>query len=95
MQLASTTAAVLQENKKKFINYLSFVFAYLRKNAKPMDSFKQILNSLQELLSINKMKKKIAYRINYEKYKLKKTELILAQNQDHVFIKGRKLNQIR
>lgn len=74
---------------------MNFLVAFLRRKAKPADMIAQALNSIQELVNINKMKKKIAYRINYEKYKLKKTELILAQNQDHVFIKGRRLNQIR
>lgn len=91
----ASAASTIEANKKKFLNFMNFLVSYLRRNAKPKDMIAQMLNSIQELLSINKMKKKIAYRINYEKYKLKKTELILAQNQDHVFIKGRKLNQIR
>lgn len=94
--MANTSAmASLQANKKKFINYMNFVIAFLRKKAKPMQSLNQALASVQELLSLNTKLKKIQYRVNYEKYKLKKTELILAQNQDHVFIKGRKLNQTR
>ena len=60
-----------------------------------MASINKALASLQELFALKTKLKKIQYRINYEKYKLKKTELILAQNQDHVFIKGRKLNQTR
>ena len=94
--MANTSAmASLQANKKKFINYMNFVIAFVRRNAKPKASINQALASLQELLSLKEKLKKIKYRINYEKYKLKKTELILAQNQDHVFIKGRKLNQTR
>ena len=74
---------------------MNFVIAFIRKKAKPMASIAEAITSFQELLSLKKKLKKIEYRINYEKYKLKKTELILAQNQDHVFIKGRKLNQTR
>lgn len=74
---------------------MNFVLAFIRKKAKPLESIMQAINSFQELFSLKQKLKKIQYRINYEKYKLKKTELILAQNQDHVFIKGRKLNQIR
>ena len=94
--MANTSAmANLQANKKKFFNYMNFVIAFIRKKAKPMASLAEAINSVQELFSLKKKLKKIEYRINYEKYKLKKTELILAQNQDHVFIKGRKLNQTR
>ena len=74
---------------------MNFVIAFISKKAKPMSSIANAINSFQELLSLKKKLKKIEYRINYEKYKLNKTELILAQNQDHVFIKGRKLNQTR
>ena len=35
---------------------------------------------INELLNVKKKLKKIEYYINYERYKLKKTELILAQN---------------
>ncbi len=50
---------------------------------------------INELLNVKKKLKKIEYRINYERYKLKKTELILAQNSEHVFLRGRSLNQTR
>lgn len=55
----------------------------------------QTIAYFQELFSLKQKLKKIQYRINYEKYKLKKTELILAQNSEHVFLKGRSLNQTR
>ena len=93
--MASTALSAIEAKKRSFLNFMNFLISFLRRKAKPADMIAQALNSFQELLNINKMKKKIAYRINYEKYKLKKTELILAQNQDHVFIKGRRLNQIR
>lgn len=50
---------------------------------------------IKDLATVKQKLKKIEYRINYEKYKLKKTELILAQNSDHVFLQGRSLNQTR
>ena len=50
---------------------------------------------IKDLASVKQKLKRIEYRINYEKYKLKKTELILAQNSEHVFLKGRQLNQTR
>ncbi len=52
-------------------------------------------SAIQELLTIKKKLKNIERRIYYEKYKLKKTELILAQNSEHLFLKGRSLNQTR
>ena len=94
--MAKPSAAVsLQKNMIRYINFLNFTKAYLKKN----NPIKILVNStityIKELATIKQKLKKIEYRINYEKYKLKKTELILAQNSDHVFLHGRSLNQTR
>lgn len=90
-----SAAASLQKNMIRYINFLNFTKAYLKKN----NPIKILVNStityIKELATIKQKLKKIEYRINYEKYKLKKTELILAQNSDHVFLHGRSLNQTR
>lgn len=88
-------AATLQKNIMRYRNFLNFTKAYLKKN----NPIKIIINGtityIKELATVKQKLKKIEYRINYEKYKLKKTELILAQNSDHVFLQGRSLNQTR
>ncbi len=55
----------------------------------------EVIGQLKELATIKKKLRNIQNRINYERYKLKKTELILAQNSEHLFLKGRSLNQTR
>ncbi len=90
-----TAAATLQQNMTKFKNFLNYLKTYLKRN-NPIKMF--ITNTvayINELLNVKKKLKKIEYRINYERYKLKKTELILAQNSEHVFLRGRSLNQTR
>ncbi len=91
----ANAAATLQLNIKRFNNFLNFTRAYLKKN----NPIKLIVNNtvtyFRELATVNQKLKKIENRIIYEKYKLKKTELILAQNSEHVFLKGRSLNQTR
>ncbi len=90
-----TMAATLQTHIKRIINFLNFTKAYLKKN-NPVKKF--LVGSktyFQELIGVKQKLKKIKNRINYEKYKLKKTELILAQNTEHVFLRGRSLNQTR
>lgn len=90
-----SAAATLQKNLIRYRNFLNFTKAYLKKN----NPIKLMINGtiayLKELATVKQKLKKIEYRINYEKYKLKKTELILAQNSDHVFLQGRSLNQTR
>lgn len=80
---------------KRFKNFLGYTKAYLKKNNPIKKIVNQVVTTFTELTTIKKKLKKIEYRINYEKYKLKKTELILAQNSEHVFLRGRSLNQTR
>ncbi len=91
----ANAAATLQVHIKRFNNFLNFTRVYLKKN----NPIKLLVNNtvtyFRELATVNQKLKKIENRIIYEKYKLKKTELILAQNSEHVFLKGRSLNQTR
>ncbi len=88
-------AAALQLHFNRLMNFLNFTKAFLKKKNPIKMAIQGTKTYLQELFTVNQKLKKIQYRINYEKYKLKKTELILAQNSEHVFLKGRSLNQTR
>ena len=87
--------ATLQLHINRMINFLNFTKAFLKKKNPIKIMVQETKTYVEELFSMNKKLKKIQYSINYEKYKLKKTELILAQNSEHVFLKGRSLNQTR
>lgn len=90
-----TAAATLQLHINRFRNFFNYLQAYLKKT-NPIKMFvTNTVTYINELLNVKKKLKKIEYRINYERYKLKKTELILAQNSEHVFLRGRSLNQTR
>ena len=90
-----TAKATLQLHINRVRNFLNFTRAFL-KNNNPIKIFiASTLAYIKEIATVKQKLKKIEYRINYEKYKLKKTELILAQNSEHVFLKGRSLNQTR
>ena len=88
-------AATLQLQFNRLRNFLNFTKAFLKKKNPIKMAVQGAKTYIQELFTVNQKLKKIQYRINYEKYKLKKTELILAQNSEHVFLKGRSLNQTR
>ena len=88
-----TATAILQAHISRFINFWNFTKAYLRRN-NPLKIFlSRTLALVKEMLTVRKKLQNIERRINYERYKLKKTELILAQNSEHVFLRGRSLNQ--
>ena len=87
--------ATLQLHINRVRNFLNFTRAFLKKKKKKKIFIASILTYIKDIATVKQKLKKIEYRINYEKYKLKKTELILAQNSEHVFLKGRSLNQTR
>ena len=81
---------------EKFNNFMTFFIAFWQRRNPIKSCIKDTIMYFQELFSLKQKLKKIEYRINYERYKLKKTELILAQNSEHIFLQGgRKLNQTR
>ena len=92
---AAQAMTSLQVHINRLKNFLNFTNAFLKKR-NPIKLFvTEFTAYIKDLCTVKMKLKKIKFRINYEKYKLKKTELILAQNSEHVFLKGRQLNQTR
>ena len=94
--LANQSASALIELQiRQFKNFMGFTIAFLKKRNPIKMIIESTIASAQELMTMNKKLTRIQNRINYERYKLKKTELILAQNSEHIFLKGRQINQTR
>ena len=87
--------ATLQKKVDQYKNFLNYMVAYFKKNNPIRNMIEGMVTYVRDLTTVQQKIKKIQYRVNYERYKLKKTELILAQNSEHVFLKGRSLNQTR
>jgi hypothetical protein len=92
---SKTAAATLQVHINRLINFLNFTKAFLKRNNPIKNMINSTITTVKDLTTVRQKLKKIENRIYYEKYKLKKTELILAQNSEHVFLRGRSLNQTR
>lgn len=62
----------------------------------PVEIIKQqILSGLKDFLTAGKKKKLAQYRLNSIIYKSQKMEQIIAQSNEHLFLQGRKVNEIR
>lgn len=85
----------LMTNAQKIMNFLQYSRSFLiRKN--PLKSLmNELLGGIKNFLAINKKIKMAKYRLNYQKYRLAQFEQIIAQNNEHVFLKGRTLNETR
>ena len=55
----------------------------------------QILSTIIQFLTIGKKKKMAEYRVNSQLYKVKKMEQQIAQSNEHLFLQGRKIHEIR
>ena len=85
----------IQTNFKRMKNFLGFSKSFLiRKN--PIKLFsKEFVSMLKNFFSMNKKRKMVKYRLNYQLYKLNQMEKLIAQNNEHVFLKGNKFNEMR
>ncbi len=80
---------------QRFKNFLQFSRAYLDRN-NPIKAFTAtIVAQLKDFLTIGKKMKMAKYRVNYQRYKLDQMQKLIAQNNEHVFLKGRTLNETR
>lgn len=85
----------IQTNLKRLKNFIGFAKSYLiRKN--PVKTFvNDTVAIIKDMLSINKKRKLAKYRLNYQMYKLNQMEKLIAANNDHVFLRGNKFNEMR
>ena len=91
----ATVTSSLQDQIRKTVDFLKYLVTFWNKKKPIQTCINNSIEYVKELLSLKEKQKKLSQRINYEKYKLKKTELILAQNSEHVFLRGKSINQIR
>ena len=54
-----------------------------------------IVGSLKDMFSIRQKLKMAQYRVNYHKHQLMKMESLIAENNEHTFLKGKNLNETR
>ena len=55
----------------------------------------QILSGIVQFLTIGKKKKMAQYRVNSQMYKVKRMEQLIAKSNEHMFLQGRKVNELR
>ncbi|MBQ9244949.1 hypothetical protein IJ182_01635 [bacterium] len=91
----ATAMTILQRTIINSIKYVLFMINHIRRKNPIKKFINESINSIKEMLLIKKKLQKIENMIKYEKYKYKKTELILAQNTDHFFLNGKAIDQRR
>lgn len=85
----------LQDNLKRLINFINFARSFFKRKNPFKALLISLLTSLKEMLTIRQKLKMAKYRVNYHKHQLYKMENLIAESNEHTFLKGRNLNETR
>ena len=85
----------LQENLKRLVNFIGFARSFFVRNNPIKALAVSLLSSLKEMLTIRQKLKMAKYRVNYHKHQLYKMESLIAESNEHTFLKGKNLNETR
>jgi hypothetical protein len=85
----------LQDTMKRFVNFLNFTRSFfIRKN--PFKALAAtLIESLKNMLTIRQKLKMAKYRVSYHKHQLHKMESLIAESNEHTFLKAKNLNELR
>ena len=85
----------LEMNIKRLIDFLEYSKNFIiRKN--PLKAMaNSIVDSLKEFLTMKKKLRMAQYRLNYHRHQFQKMEQLIAENNQHSFLKGSNLNETR
>ena len=85
----------IQENIKRLVNFLNFARSFFKRNNPIKALLVSLISSLKDMLTIRQKLKMAKYRVNYHKHQLYKMESLIAESNEHTFLKGKNLNETR
>ena len=85
----------LKTSIKRLKTFLNYSRNYLRRNNPIKILQKEVTAGLKDVHSINKKRKMVKYKLKYEIHQLNQMEKLIAQNNEHVFLRGNKFNEMR
>lgn len=85
----------IQNSIKRLVNFMNFAQSYFRRNNPFKALLMNLLGSLKDMLTIRQKLKMAKYRVNYHKHQLYKMESLIAESNEHTFLKGKNLNEQR
>lgn len=85
----------LEMNIKRILDFLIYSKNFLiRKNPiKAMSA--SFVDGIKEFLTMNKKRKMAQYRLNYHRHQFQRMEQLIAENNQHTFLRGNNLNETR
>jgi len=85
----------IETSIRRIRNFISFSRSFfIRKNPFKMLT-EELVTNLKEMFSVRQKLKMAQYRVNYHRHQLNKMETLIAENNEHTFLKGKNLNETR
>ena len=85
----------LQTDLRRFKNFLGYAKNFISKTNFVQAIFRDLIQALKEALTVKKKLKMAQYRLNYHRHQLNRMESLIAENNQHAFLKGKNLNETR
>ena len=86
---------VIKAHLKRLKTFLNYSKNYLIRNNPVKIIKKELIAGLKDALSINKKRKMVRYKLKYQMHQLNQMEKLIAQNNEHAFLRGNKFNEMR
>ena len=85
----------LQDNVKRLVNFLNFARSFFKRKNPFKALLVTLVSSLKDMMTIRQKLKMAKYRVSYHKHQLHKMESLIAESNEHTFLKGKNLNETR
>ena len=85
----------LQTNLHRFMNFLGFARGFMIRRNPIREIYKNFVEIIKDFLTMNKKLKMARYRLNYHQHQLVRMESLIAENNEHTFLRGKNINEVR
>ena len=85
----------LEMNIKRKVDFLIYSKNFIIRKSPIKAMVNSVVEGLKDFLTMKKKLKMAQYRLNYHQHQLHKMEQLIAENNQHSFLKGQNLNQTR
>lgn len=85
----------LEMNIKRIVDFLIYSKNFIIRKSPLKALANSIMEGLKDFLTMKKKLKMAQYRLNYHRHQFQKMEQLIAENNQHSFLKGNHLNETR
>ena len=85
----------LQDNIKRLVNFIGFARSFFKRKNPFKELAISLISSLKDMMTIRQKLKMAKYRVSYHQHQLHKMESLIAESNEHTFLKAKNLNELR